>query len=147
MLGYNDEITDLKFSKSAGLFDRDNELLVVATNSSLIKLIELKSKNSHLISGHKEIVMSVDYAYPFIVSGSKDKTVKLWKIDSQADRLNMVKLIGNYRGHSEDVVSVVMAPINQFIVSVSEDKTIKLWPWPSSDRVDIKASLFTVVAH
>lgn len=59
----------------------------------------------------------------------------------------MVKMIANYKGHSEDVVSVVMAPINQFIVSVSEDKTIKLWPWPSSDKIDVKASLFTVVAH
>lgn len=57
-------------------------MLVVATNSSLIKLVELKNKHSHLISGHKEIVMSVDYCYPYIVSGSKDKTVKLWKIDS-----------------------------------------------------------------
>jgi len=121
--------------------------MVVATNSSLLKLIDIRSKNTHIIAGHKDIVLCVDYSYPYIVSAGKDKVIKLWRIDPAGLGDTRVVLVANYKGHSEDVSGVVMAPNNRMIASVSEDKTIKLWAFPAGEKVEIKSSLYTVIAH
>lgn len=148
-LGYNDEVIDVKFSKATmdGYFDRESELMVVATNSPLLKLIDVKSRNCHLVAGHKDIVLCIDYSYPYIVSAGKDKVIKLWRIDTVGLGENRVGLVANYKGHSEDVTGVVMLANSRTIASVSEDKTIKLWAFPLGEKVEIKSSLFTVVAH
>lgn len=73
--------------------------MVVATNSSLLKLVELSNKNCHLISGHKDIILCVDYSYPYIISSGKDKVIKFWRIDHHSSS-NKVNLIANYKGHS-----------------------------------------------
>ena len=52
----------------------------MATNSNLLKIVELKDQSCHIVPGHKEIIMTVDYFHPWIATGAKDKVVKLWKI-------------------------------------------------------------------
>jgi WD40 repeat protein len=54
-----------------------------------------------------------------IVSGSKDKTLKLW--DTSGNFLDTLS------GHQDDVTAVAFSPDGQTIVSGSKDKTLKLW--------------------
>jgi len=56
----------------------------------------------------------------YIVSGSGDKTIKLWNIKTG-------RLLRNFKGHTDGVLSVAITPNGKYIVSGSSDKTIKLW--------------------
>ena len=54
-----------------------------------------------------------------IVSGSADKTIKIWS-QSTGECLHTLS------GHTGDVNSVAVLPTNE-IVSASDDKTLKIW--------------------
>ncbi|XP_068102815.1 transducin beta-like protein 3 [Hyperolius riggenbachi] len=55
-----------------------------------------------------------------IVSGSQDKTAKLW---SAAD----LSLMGVFRGHKRGIWSVQFSPVDQVVATSSADGTLKLW--------------------
>ena len=54
-----------------------------------------------------------------IVSGSEDKTLKLWNRDGREPQ--------TFKGHQESISSVAISADGQTIVSGSADRTIKLW--------------------
>src|SRR6476469_9417247 len=72
--------------------------------------------------GHTNYVFSVAFSPDgqTIVSGSEDKTIRLWKLDG-------TRLGNPFTGHDGRVNSVAFSPDGQTIVSGSEDKTIRLW--------------------
>ncbi|ODV83766.1 hypothetical protein CANARDRAFT_202344 [[Candida] arabinofermentans NRRL YB-2248] len=74
------------------------------------------------LKGHSHIVqdcaISPDGAYA--ISGSWDKTVRLW--DMQAGE-SIKRLVG----HTDDVLSVSISNTSRQIVSSSRDKTVKVW--------------------
>ena len=55
-----------------------------------------------------------------IVSGSEDKTVKVWDAATGQETLTL-------KGHTGAVTSVAFSPDGKRIVSGSEDKTVKVW--------------------
>jgi WD40 repeat protein len=54
------------------------------------------------------------------VSGSSDKTLKLWNIDNG-------QLIRTFEGHSDTIKTVKISNNNLYILSGSNDNTCKLW--------------------
>ncbi len=77
------------------------------------------------LNGHSgfvnSVVISSDNRY--MVSGSDDKTVRLWDVNSG-------KLLKTLNGHSDIVLSVVISSDNRYIVSGGYD-TVKLWDFKS----------------
>lgn len=71
--------------------------------------------HGHFVS---DVVISSDGA--FALSGSWDKTLRLWDLAQGTTRTRFV-------GHSKDVLSVAFSADHRHIVSGSRDKTIKLW--------------------
>ena len=76
------------------------------------------------LSGHQRGVNSVDYAAsgekPYLVSGSDDKTVRVWDYQTK-------QCVHVLEGHSGNVSTVCFHPALPLIVSGSEDGVCKLW--------------------
>jgi guanine nucleotide-binding protein subunit beta-2-like 1 protein len=71
--------------------------------------------HSHFVT---DVVMSSDGQ--FALTGSWDKTLRLWDLASGVSTRQFV-------GHTKDVLSVAFSNDNRQIVSGSRDKSIKLW--------------------
>ena len=74
----------------------------------------------------------------FIVSGSRDKTVRVWDATNGVEvGMNSWSLryfdfmcfdqVNKLEGHSRDVTSVSFSPDGKFIVSGSWDETVRVW--------------------
>jgi WD40 repeat protein len=63
-----------------------------------------------------------------MASGSQDKTVKLWSVQSQ-------KEVTTLQGYSESITSVAFSPDSKHLASGSWDKTVKLWSVESQKEV------------
>jgi hypothetical protein len=99
---------------------------VLEVTSSIPSIEERKISTVEVPTGPKTLsgndwVFSVAFSPngQQIVSGSYDKTVKLWGVDG--------KLIHTLNGHIFYVHSVAFSPDGQRIVSGSSDNTIRLW--------------------
>lgn len=74
------------------------------------------------LTGHNHFVSDVVVSSDgqFALSGSWDKTLRLWD-------LNTGLTTRRFMGHTDDVLSVAFSSDNRQIVSGSRDKTIRLW--------------------
>lgn len=71
--------------------------------------------HSHIV---QDVTISADGAYA--LSGSWDKTLRLWDLETGKSTKRFV-------GHTGDVLSVSIATNLRQIVSASRDKTVKVW--------------------
>jgi WD40 repeat protein len=55
-----------------------------------------------------------------LVSGSSDKTVKIWGLDLYKELITL-------KGHLLKVNFVAFSPEGNYFISASDDRTIKLW--------------------
>jgi len=88
------------------------------------------------LEGHTDVVDSVEITYDgnIGVSGSWDKTLRLWNLDSGVC-LNILE------GHLWEPTSVVITPDGKRIISGSRDHTLRLWDLESG------ASLKVLMGH
>ncbi|CAN6269106.1 unnamed protein product [Urochloa humidicola] len=145
LVGYNDEILDLKFVGD------EEQYLAVATNLEQVRVYDVASMScSYVLAGHTEIVVCMDACVSssgkmLIVTGSKDNTVRLWDAERRS-------CIGTGKGHLGAVGSVAFSKKSKnFFVSGSSDRTIKVWTWDDTlgdadDQVPLKAKA-VVAAH
>ncbi len=56
----------------------------------------------------------------YLVSGSSDKTLKIWDFELQKEVITL-------KGHLLKVNSVAFSPDGNYFISASDDRTIKLW--------------------
>jgi U3 small nucleolar RNA-associated protein 13 len=119
-VGFNDEIIDLKYAKN------HQDLIIIATNSSLVKVYDSSQNKYNFLDFHSETVMCVDMVGCYLTTGSKDKSIKLFEL---VDRESLeFRMVASFTGHSETVSSLALAPCTQnWITSVSSDRSIKVW--------------------
>lgn len=88
----------------------------------------------HTLTAHSSYVYSLIYSPdggagtpspPLLVSGSADKTIKLWQLGTEG--LPQDSLPHTLSGHSDWILSVAISPDAKTLASASVDKTIKLW--------------------
>ena len=55
-----------------------------------------------------------------VVSGSDDKTVRIWDMETGVEEQRL-------EGHSDEVSAVAVSADGRRVVSGSEDKTVRIW--------------------
>ena len=86
--------------------------------------------HNHFVS---DVVLSTDGM--FALSGSWDKTLRLWDLDTG-------ETTRRFAGHTKDVMSVAFSADNRQIISGSRDKTIKLWNTLGACKYTLQVSRF-----
>jgi WD40 repeat protein/serine/threonine protein kinase len=82
------------------------------------------------LTGHEFAVNSVAVTAnsKYIVTGSADKTVRLWELESGKEMRRFI-------GHEAAVNGIGVTPDNRYVVSVSSDKTVRVWELESGKEV------------
>ncbi|XP_010240890.1 PREDICTED: transducin beta-like protein 3 [Nelumbo nucifera] len=121
LVGYNEEIVDMKF------LGEEEQFLAVATNLEQVRVYDLASMScAYVLAGHTDIVLSIDTCISssgrtLLVTGSKDNSVRLWDHESRC-------CIGVGTGHMGAVGAVAFSKRRKnFFVSGSSDRTLKVW--------------------
>ncbi|XP_062388240.1 transducin beta-like protein 3 [Sardina pilchardus] len=123
-VGYNDDILDVKF------LGKEDTHIVVATNSSQLKVFELATSSCQILYGHTDTILSLDVFKKGLLFAScaKDKTVRVWRMNPES---GAVDCVAQGTGHSDAVGSVCCSRLKKaFVVSGSQDCTLKLWELP-----------------
>jgi len=134
--GHTNSVSDVCFSKH-----RSNPFIVTVSKDSTLKLWSLKqmltktedldqkflklAADSTLVAHSKEITcVEVSENDKLCVTGSLDKTAKLWHIDGENMQLGIA---GTLSGHKRGIWSAKFSNVSQIIATGSGDCTIKLF--------------------
>ncbi|PIG69366.1 F-box and WD domain protein [Aspergillus arachidicola] len=85
----------------------------------------------HLAECHKECIYSIQFWGNWLVSGSRDRTVRVWNIDTQ--RLRYRPLVG----HSKSVLCLQFdpRPSEDIIITGSSDKSVIIWRFSTGEKL------------
>lgn len=111
-----------------GLFTstQNNQGATQATKTPAVTPSPAASTTGKLITTytqHSDVVTTVAWmpgTGGIVASGSKDKTVHVWRATGGSD-------IHSYTGHDDVIDAVAWSPDGQFIASGSEDNTVHVW--------------------
>jgi len=100
------------------------ETVALAPLSARQEIVESLGKVGALGSGGGEFSEELDAAHlGYAISGSRDKSLRLWDLTTQ-------QCIHTFVGHDNWVRSACFHSSGKFIISSSDDKTIKVWSIP-----------------
>lgn len=134
IIGFNDEIIDTAFI--------DSTHLVLATNSSLLRVYDTQTLDARLVPGHTDVVLCLNKRGDLLASGSKDNTARVWAWEDGELRCKAVCV-----GHAESIGAVVLSRDGKYLFTASMDKTIKMWDLSNIAEGGQPSSIATLKVH
>ena len=100
----------------------DNKYILSSAGSRILLQETTTGKCLREYTGHRLAVSALAFSPNgrFIVSGSKDDTIRVWEVAS-------ARCVMTLAGHEKSVLSVAVSADGHHILSGSEDRTLKLW--------------------
>ncbi|HEV7507823.1 MAG TPA: TIR domain-containing protein [Thermoanaerobaculia bacterium] len=96
-----------------------------------VRLWDFEGGQLATLEGHSGRVNSVQITGRLAVSGSEDKTIKVWNLEARS-------CVGTLEGHQSGVISVAISPAGDLIASAGfMDGTVWLWDWRSGTRLQV----------
>ena len=86
----------------------------------MVEVKEICGDKTYNLKGHTEKINTLAINHEFLVSGSSDKTVRVWNWKTG-------QALANLKGHTDGVNRVILS--GDFVVSASLDKTVRVWNW------------------
>ncbi|KAH8099818.1 WD40 repeat-like protein [Cristinia sonorae] len=111
----------------------DLSSIPLTSPSGLDKPQPIKCKSLATHKAHEKDINSLDVAPNdrLLVSGSQDRTAKVWEIDYvySANKVvrGEIRLVGTCKGHKRGVWAVKFGRAEKVLATGSADKTVKLW--------------------
>uniref|UniRef100_A0A182JVL8 U3 small nucleolar RNA-associated protein 13 C-terminal domain-containing protein n=1 Tax=Anopheles christyi TaxID=43041 RepID=A0A182JVL8_9DIPT len=131
--GFSDEILDLI------LLGKRDQYIAMATNSNDFKVYDVNTMNCQLVKGHTDIVLSLCANDRYLLSSSKDNSIRLWSFGEEPFTINCVA-IG--LKHTNTVGSVTLSKHGgNFCASVSQDRCLKTWKIPKTFTAEEEGEL------
>ena len=131
-------------------FSADGEFLVSGSRDKTLRLWDWQTGRSICtLAEHGDWVRSTVFAGNFphpnhtrgglgkgliLVSGSRDGTAKLWRVDTQEGRGSLLR---SFRDNSGDVLCVALSPDGRVLASGSRDGTVYLWDAQAGGLLEI----------
>jgi U3 small nucleolar RNA-associated protein 13 len=154
IIGYNEEVIDL------GFFGSRMDKLAVVTNSEQLRLYDFSNNDSTVVYGHTDTILAMDVSTVdrnWIATGSKDKTVRLWRVledsESENNRTTQCVPVATCVGHAEAIGALTFSKRSiRFLLTASQDRTVKKWLLPTMSNqktLDLNQirSEYTVKVH
>ncbi|KAA0199861.1 hypothetical protein HAZT_HAZT003310 [Hyalella azteca] len=102
----------------------DHSFLVVATNSSQLRLYRLSDMSCRLLHGHTDGVMALakhPHLTDVFASSSRDESVRVWRVTDDFDAV----CVAVASGHTHRVAAIALGM--DILISGSKDTCIKRW--------------------
>lgn len=96
--------------------DHTVECIAWAPESAYANVLEATSPNQT----KSPLTATSTTAGPYLISGSRDKTIKVWDVNVGSCLFTLI-------GHDNWVRGVCWHPGGKYIISVSDDKTLRIW--------------------
>lgn len=141
LCGHLDDVLSVKFVGA------EDSHIAVATNTDLLKVFNKATWECQLLQGHSDIITSLDVHTNFIISGSKDSSIRLWQL---CPNTGYITCLGSGHGHTETVQAVCLAKSGArppFIASGSVDRTLKIWAFPGESDVTPMTTLRVITTE
>ncbi len=83
-----------------------------------------------MLEGHTDAICDIKFLKDgkLLASASKDKTVKLWDIESKCE-------IATLEGHKDIVTSIAFSPDNKMLATGSSDLSVIVWDVSSRTKI------------
>lgn len=124
MTGHNNGVNAMALSD-------DNNMLATASDDKTVRLWRAKFDGYDFFSvliGHEDYVNCVLIEDIFVVSGSADRTIRKWNMDT-SDCLQV------FRGHKSLITRIICT--GDFLFSSSYDRTARCWDFESGECVRV----------
>ncbi|KAJ7871471.1 WD40-repeat-containing domain protein [Mycena olivaceomarginata] len=121
----------------------------VAENTTVARKLDLQTGNTlQIYRGHTGPVTSIAFCHKdssahdgsILITGSWDKTIKLWDIDTKA-------LISSTEAHADFVKYLFVIPSLQLLVSGSSDKIVRFWDLSNAFTGQPLTSMGSISSH
>lgn len=130
--------TDIVLCLDACMLTSQRTLLVTGSKDNSARLWDSSTQRCiGLGMGHMGAVSAVAFSkkrFNFFVSGSSDRTIKVWNLEGLLDDIKeplTLKAKAVVSAHDKDINSLAVAPDDSLLCSGSQDRTACIWELPN----------------